>query len=256
MPAHQREGEKVTLRETYDRLVPAIKKLVPEDNLQYLENTNEMHCNPDVPGGSKFSGVDNIFQVLERMSAEETERRITAREDDRRELIDAGAFKTAFLPAAKGPNDPPDLPEALYFKVNDVNGEIRIDQLKNLSTDTKVVVRREKGSSNTKSRDYAPASFTVAIGGREFPKTDFATVIVGRNPGSQKDVVWTIHPGSPIRAAQKDYPWSADLEVGGGVVVTTVGKLLEEGLTPESYIKITQGSHVELVGGDQVIREV
>lgn len=251
-----------SLKDTYDRLVPGVKNFVPEENLKMYQRTSEMHCNPDMPGGSKFYNVDNILQVLEKISASALAKKIANRTDDREALQKAGATERAFLPATKDSGAPEGLPEALYYKVEGVEGELRIDQLKNILLDTKVLVVREKGTREKKDKKYVPASLTAAIGEREFPKTDFATVIIGRDPGSDKDELWTVHPGAPIRAASKDFSWSSDLagpedEDGEkGVVVTTAKKLLEEGMSPDDYIKITRGEFDKLLDNRRVIREV
>ena len=257
-----KENEKIALRDTYDKLVPQVKQYIPEKNLPYIERTNEMHCNPDTPGGSKFKGVDNILQVLGRMSADDLVRRVQAREDDRAALITAGAPENSFLPARKGSDAPVSLSKALYYKVDGIQGELRIDQLKNLLSDAKVVVMREKGTREKGEKSYTPASFTVAVGEKEFPVADFATVIIGRDSDTMEDEIWTIHPGPPIRPAFGDYAWSTDLagpddkDGEQGVIVTTVGKLIEAGMAPDDYIKITHGSHNELLAGRRIVREV
>ncbi len=253
---------KVGLSETYERLLPGIKKYIPDSSLSYLETTNRLHCDPNTPGGSKFTGVDNIFQVLELMQAGRLEKQVNERQDDRSELMKAGAPDSSFLPAKKDNTMPADLPEALYYKVDGIEGELGIEQLGKLSADTKVIVKREKGNRIEGDRNYAPASLIAVIEQRELPKTDFATVIIGRDPGTDHDDLWTIHPGPPIRPSLKDFPWSKDLagpeDKDGvkGVIITTVGKLMEEGMSLDDYIKISRGRIEEVVGQDTVVREI
>jgi hypothetical protein len=230
---------------------PNIKPLMPESNLSYYETTNVMHCGPG-EGGSKFDDprVKNIIDVVEMR--EDLKDKVAARKDDRDRLRELGASEQSFLPATKGADAPEGLPEALYYIVEGVEGRLGVTQLKDLQPETRVLVRREKGKSDPKEKTYAPVSFTVINGSKEdMPKTDFATIIVGRNGGAEgKDEVWTVHPGAPVRPAMKEFPWTADLrspeEVPAGekqeVRVMTVQELLEKAdLGVEDYVKIVPG---------------
>lgn len=257
----KRMGQETT-RDTYLKLSPDLKKFIPEKYLSMYEGTSVMHCDQNAPGGSKFHDVSNILQVLERIKGDQMVARIKACEDDREKLLSLGAPERAFLPAPQGEKLAEGIPNALYYKIEGVEGELRIDKIKNLPVDTKVVVCREKGIRDQTSREYAAASLTAVIGEREFPKVNFATAIFGRDPGTNEDELWTVHPGLPIRPALKDFPWSANLagpqETDGekGVIVTTVGKLIESGLTSEDYIKVSHGTLEDVVNGQSIIREI
>lgn len=238
-------------------VLPELKALLPEENLSYYESTNAMHCGPG-EGGSKFNDdrVKDIFDVI-AMRPDLMEK-VKQRLDDREALKVAGAPESAFLPAVKGADAPPGLPEALYYKVEGVEGRLGIVQLKDLPSDTKIMIHREKGVSKTGEKSYTPVSFTVIKGSVEdMPKTDFATIIVGRSGGAEgKDEVWTMHPGAPVRPIMKEFTWTQDLrspeELAEGEVqkvrVMTVGELLAQAdLSPEDYVKITPGALDEVV---------
>ncbi len=161
------------------------------------------------------------------------------------------------MPATKGPEAPAGLPEALYYKVEGVEGRLGIEQISQLSPGTKILVRREKGSSDDKEKQYVPASFTAVIGKEgELPKTDFATVIVGRSGGADApDEVWTVHPGAPIRPFMKDFDFTRGLkspqetaegEKQGALLLTVEEVLSQTDLKPDDYVKLTQSDESEM----------
>lgn len=255
-------GKETSLRDTRMSLSGAIQALVPEAMLGHYEQTNRMHCGPG-EGGSKFDSISNIFEVLEK--APDLARRVAERTDDREALIAAGAQESAFLPATKGPEDPAGLPEGLYFKVDGVEGRLGIIKLADLPPETKLLVMREKGGSNPAEKGYVPASFTVVQGTVEdMPKVDFATVIVGRSGGDEgENAVWTIHPGPPARPVSKDYDWSKDLrspdetsegEKQGVRVVTVAELLLQDGMSPNDFVKLAPGNLKDVLEKYQVMQ--
>lgn len=110
-----------TFAQRLEALPESVRPLLPPENAEYLARTNDMHCNPDAPGGSKFApaaegGVDNILQVVERMGVDELARRVAAREDDREALLAAGTREDAFLPATKREGDPEGPPKRCIIK--------------------------------------------------------------------------------------------------------------------------------------------
>jgi len=201
-------------------------------------------------GGSKFTEIANIFEVLEKDGVRIAEA-VKARTDDREALLRAGASERAFLPSTKAEADPEGLPEALYYKVDGVKGKLGIEKIGNLDPATRILVRREKSAKDDQGREKVPCSFTVIQGNPEdMPDTDYATVIVGREGGDKaKDELWTIHPGAPIRAAQGDFLSGSESLPGPEdgkkqrVMVTTVQELLNSGrMTKDDYVKIVPGS--------------
>lgn len=252
-----------TFKDQWMRLSPDLKKLLPQENLSYLEKTNQMHCGPG-EGGSKFDDpkVDSIFDVVGMR--EGLSEAVSERKDDREALIAAGAPQDAFLPAVKGADAPPGLPEALYFKVDGVEGRLGIIRVSELSPETRVLVRREKGKSDPSDRKtYAPVSFTVIQGTVEdMPKTDFATVIIGRDGGDEStNAVWTVHPGAPIRPAGGEFPFTSGLlgpdEVPEGekqpARVMTIAELKSmANLGEKDFVKIIPGNLEETVSKYQL----
>ncbi|MBI2644576.1 hypothetical protein HYW94_00125 [Candidatus Uhrbacteria bacterium] len=250
MPELSSEFGIASLEETKKKLPHDIQALVPSDMMSYYNQTNDMHCAPG-EGGSKFTDakVENIFDVLQKVP--NLGERVAQRTDDREALKAAGAPDSAFLPSTKTPEHPEGLPEALYYKVDGIEGRLGVIQLKDIPLDAQILIRREKGKSDPSDRKtYTPASFTYVNGTvYDMPRTDFATVIVGREEG--KDSVWTIHPGAPVRPILKEVgDWSGKLksaeETPEGekqlVKVMTLEELMKEaGLGLEDYIKITPG---------------
>jgi hypothetical protein len=245
-----------SLEETRKKLPNDVQALVPSDMMSYYNTTNNMHCAPG-EGGSKFTDakVENIFDVLQKVP--NLGDRVADRTDDRDALKVAGAPDSAFLPNTKTVAHPAGLPEALYYKVDGIEGRLGIIQLKDIPSDAHILVRREKGESNPENKKtYAPVSFTYIHGTvYDMPRTDFATVIVGRESKEDgtagENTVWTIHPGAPVRPAMQEIgDWSKKLpgpdEVKEGekqlVRVMTAEQLMQEAsLTGEDYIKVTPG---------------
>ncbi len=229
-------------------LAPDIKKLLPDEG--YVESMNNMHVVPG-EGGSKFTDprVGNILDVVNMYK--DLAKKVAGREDDREALMAAGAPSNAFLPSTKTEGMPAGLPEALYFKVDGVEGRLGIARIGDMDPGTRVLVRREKGQSDPKVKPYVPVSFTVVRGTVEdMPKTDFATIIVGRSPGDE-DGVWTLHPGAPIRPAGGEYSFTGGLigpdEVPAGEkqparVMTLAEVKAGAGLSDNDYVKITPGN--------------
>ncbi|PIR93625.1 hypothetical protein COT97_05670 [Candidatus Falkowbacteria bacterium CG10_big_fil_rev_8_21_14_0_10_39_11] len=238
-----------TLKDAYNALPPKIKSFIPEANFSYYEGTNRLHCGPQKTGGSKFVGLDNIFQVFNHIDIKKLIERIKEQNDDRDELKDAGTPESAFFPAKRLTEHPAGLPEALYFKIPDIKGTLSIQKLSDLPDDTRVLVAREKGHGNPEKKEtYNPASFTAFIPDQDMPTSDFATVIVGREADSTDFSLWTLHPGPPIRPLLTDFNWTANLksseEISGTekptAIVTTVGEL-KKYLGHDDYIKISTG---------------
>lgn len=237
-----------SLAETIDKFPDDLQTLVPPENLPVLERTNQMHCGPEETGGSKFEGVGNILEIVAQDATRIIEG-IHSRLDDRDVLMAAGASPDAFLPSSKAGDAPEGLPEALYFKVEGIPGSLRVAPLQDLDPSTPIVVMREKSRKDENGVEQVPASFTAFLGKEEFPQTDFATVIVGRNGGeSGQNQLWTVHPGAPIRPATGDFFEGSDKLVPPvegeptPIIVKTIAELIESGqMTPESHVKLSSG---------------
>jgi hypothetical protein len=239
-------GENQSFTQTLSKLPADLRQLLPENSLTYLLQTNEMHCNPNKPGGSKFTEVGNILEVLLKDASRIAEK-IKQRQDDRDALIAAGASEHAFLPATKNENHPATLPEALYYKIDGVKGKLNIIQLKNLNPNTKIIIRREKSLLNSQGQEKSPCSFSVVFpNDTKSPKIDFATIIIGRAESEpRKDTLWTIHPGVPIKPIENDFiPGSESLPppIEGKkqkvIIITAAELLATKQFQPDDYIKI------------------
>lgn len=243
-------------------LHPETKVLLPDRNYSHLEQTNAMHCGPG-EGGSKFTDarVRNVLDVV-NMRADLAEK-VQAREDDRDALKALGVSDRAFLPSTKTEGMPVGLPEALYYKVDGVEGRLGIIQIDEVPAGTKVLIRREKGVSDKENvGSYAPVSLTAICGAlEEMPKTDFATIIVGREADGVNEI-WTVHPGAPIRPMMTEFDLSRGLSGPGEVAegakqpvrLVTIEQLRA---LPEpagkDYIKITPGNIDEIAAQYNVL---
>ncbi len=245
--------EKPSFSQTLSGLPADLRHLLPESSLPYLLKTNEMHCDATKPGGSKFTEVENILEVLLKDASRIAEK-LKQRTDDRAALIAAGASDRAFLPATKTAQHSATLPEALYYKVDGVKGQLNIIQLKDLSPDTKIIVRREKSLINSQGKETAPCSFSIVLpDASAMPLVDFATVIIGRKGDEpRKDELWTIHPGAPIKSVENDFIPGSELlppPIEGEkqkIIVLTVAELLRTNqFQPDNYVKIIIGDENE-----------
>lgn len=242
--------------ETIWELPASVRKLLPEANMAYYKKTSEMHCDTTKPGGSKFTEIGNILEVLKK-NAFKISDGVKERIDDREVFKAMGVNERVFLPATKTPEQPEGLPEALYYKIEGFKGKLGIVQLKDLEPSTKIIIRREKSVVDEKTgKEKVPCSFSVIKGSiDEMPDVDFATVIVGREGGENgKNELWTIHPGAPIRSSEGDFiPGSENLkgpEEGKKqkIILTTVKELLGNGkMTENDYVKIINGKEEEII---------
>jgi len=223
--------------------------LLPDAYRPYYEKTNAMHCGAG-EGGSKFVDprVRSIFDVVGM--APELAQRVRERKDDRERLLAAGAAESAFLPAIKGPEAPSGLPEALYFLVDHVEGRLGVVPVSEVSDETPVMVRREKGHGRVGEEGYAPVSLTVMRGRsmEDMPHTQIATIVVGRDYDAQgnrvsDDVVWTVFPGLPSRPMRyAEYPWTQDLDDPNKIRVMSMREAKEKfSLKPDDTVKVVPG---------------
>ncbi|MDD4332788.1 MAG: hypothetical protein PHT51_01625 [Patescibacteria group bacterium] len=249
------EKEK-TFDQTLSELPDSVKQLIPDNNLGYYKKTSEMHCDTKKPGGSKFTEIGNILEVLKK-DAPKIDTGVEKRTDDREALLAVGASERAFLPATKTPGQPEGLPEALYFKVDGFKGKLGIIQLKDLDPNTKIIIRREKSVIDEKTgKEKVPCSFSVVKETVEdMPDVDFATVIIGREGGENgNNELWTIHPGAPIKSSEGDFIAGSETLSGPKegekqkVIIITAGELLKtEKMTENDYVKIINGKENDII---------
>jgi len=183
-----------------------VARVLPDEQKGYFEDTERKHFDPEAGAGSIFTEVKSLPELL----ALAIRQRGDLEGDDREQFIALGVNPESLLTFCR------------YLKVN-TGGEIGIKSTRDLSPDTKVkVIRMKRG---------APCS--LIIESNDFPKTDFGTIIIGPNEKSEttlpddpeqstEEMVWTVHPGLPIRPSTGDL-WLEGSEITVRDVVKKYG---------------------------------
>lgn len=199
-----------------------INAILPSEQIDYLADTARKHWGPSAIG-SRFNravsdrdnpdaGVGKIKDLVTLLETAQAQRG-DLKGDDRNILVEKGVSPEALLSFCR-------------YLVVEVPGEVGIIQAKELPNDTKVqVVRRKHG---------APCS--LVIKGNEYPRVNFGVIIIGPNERQKdedsepttKEMIWTAHPGLPIRPSEVDI-W----EEGSTVTVADVKEKLGE----EAYLQ-------------------
>jgi hypothetical protein len=162
-----------------------VEAVLPKEADGYFQDMERKHFDPQRAVGSLFTEAQNLRGLLEQAASQ----RGGLSGDDRQKFIDMGVKPEALLGVCR------------YLKV-ETPGEVGIVSVKDLSPDTQVKVIRTKQG--------APCSLVVE--GKNLPKTDFGTIIIGPNEKSKPEdlepstteMVWTVHPGLPVRPATED----------------------------------------------------
>lgn len=154
------------------------------------------HFDPEKGVGSLFTEIENLQDLLEKA----IEQRGNLDGDDREKFIAMGVPPEALMAFCR------------YLKV-ETPGEVGIANVKDLAPDTKVKVIRTKQGT--------PCSLVVE--GQNLPITDFGTIIIGPNEKgkkpddpepSTKEMIWTVHPGLPVRPVTEDiWPEGSEITV-------------------------------------------
>ena len=161
--------------------------LLPDDKQEYYADLNRKHFDPTTAIGSVFAAVSSIEELLTVAEAESG----GLERDDRELLVAAGVSAEALLPQCR------------YLQV-DTPGEVGLVTISACSDDEPVQTIRTK--------EGAPLSLVVKR--PQLDPTDKATLIIGPTEDGQGELVWTAHPGLPIRPASEDiWPEGADLTV-------------------------------------------
>lgn len=188
--------------EIEQRLDLEVNQVLPEEKSAYFADMGAKHFVPETAVGSLFTDVHDLRSLL-RLA--QTQRGGLAG-DDREMFIALGAPEASMLPQCR------------YLKV-ETNGEVGIESVKELEPTTAVKVVRTK----------ADAPCSLVIEKDEMPSISFGTIIIGPNgqlhPGdpepSTSELVWTVHPGLPVRPAMGDI-WEEGSEI---TVMDVVDKL-------------------------------
>ena len=173
-----------------------IAKVLPKEMAGYFEDTEKKHFDSATAIGSLFTEV----KTLEGLLVKAIEQRGNLDDDDRKQFIAMGVPPDAMLGFCR------------YIKVN-TPGETGIRSIKDFPPETKVkVIRAKRGT---------PCSLVVETD--NLPWVDFGTIIIGPNERSEmakpedpmpstKEMIWTVHPGLPVRPAEKDF-WMEGTEI-------------------------------------------
>lgn len=180
-----------------------VYKVLPQEQAGYFQAMNDKHFVPEKAVGSLFTEVRDLSELLELA----IEQRGNLDGDDREEFIRMG------MPAGTL------MPQCRYIKVNTL-GEVGIIKSTSLSPDTRVRVIRTK--------PHTPCSLVVE--GEELPKVDFGTIIIGPNDKekpedpepSTKEMVWTVHPGLPVKPATEEI-WEEGSDITVQEVIDKLG---------------------------------
>lgn len=211
---------KVFQAPTVEDVESQIRQVTPEEHAGYFKQTEEKHFDPEKAVGSLFTKEKNFNDLLKKA----IEQRGNLDGDDRDQFIAMGVKPDALLPFCR------------YLKV-DTEGEVGIKDIKELPSETKVKVIRTK--------EGAPCS--LVIESDEFPEVGFGTIVIGPNEKakdakpedpepSTKEMVWTVHPGLPVRPAMED-SWPEGSEITVSDVIEKLGR--------DVYLNVKKTSNVE-----------
>ena len=185
----------------YDKQMQAY---LPAEHLGYFKDMEIKHFDPEKGVGSLFTEIKDLKNLLEKT----IEQRGNLDGDDREKFIAMGVKPEALMAFCR------------YLKV-ETPGEVGIANVKDLAPDTKVKIIRTKQN--------APCSLVVE--GQNLPITEFGTIIIGpnekgKNPDdpkpSTKEMIWTVHPGLPVRPATEDI-WPEGSEITVKDVIERLG---------------------------------
>lgn len=165
----------------------AIAELMPPEQAEYFAAIDAKHFDPETGVGSLFTECKNLKELIVLA----LQQRGSLEGDDRAKFLELGVPDKALLP------------ECRYLLI-ETTGEIGIVNINDsrLQPDTEVRVERRKPN--------VPCSLIVSL--QEFPQTNIGTIVIGPNEKfdhnspepSTKEMIWTAHPGLPIRPATAD----------------------------------------------------
>jgi hypothetical protein len=180
-----------------------IAAVLPAEHAGYFKDTQDKHFDSEKAAGSLFTEV----RTMEDLFKLAIQQRGSLDGDDREKFVAMGVDPSALLAFCR------------YLKV-DTKGEVGIKAAKDLPPETKVkVVRTKQG---------APCS--LIIESDEFADADFGTIVIGPNEKSKpedsepstKEMVWTVHPGLPVRPIASD-TWQEGSEITVAEVISKLG---------------------------------
>ncbi|MBI4160464.1 MAG: hypothetical protein HY506_00980 [Candidatus Yanofskybacteria bacterium] len=180
--------KRIALKEELDELDKetrsGAKRFFPMEQHQYIDSINKKHWGENAIGSRFLEGYG-----LRSLIKTAIKQRGGLDGDDRKMLEEMGVNPQALMP------------ECRYLVVK-VPGEVGIVKAGELPDATPVRIVRTKTGT--------PCSLVVE--GKDFPKSDIGTIIIGPNEKQKpddpepttKEMIWTAHPGLPIRPAKDD----------------------------------------------------
>ncbi|MEM5861258.1 MAG: hypothetical protein QXJ20_02595 [Candidatus Aenigmatarchaeota archaeon] len=212
------EGLKRNKKIHKERAAAQTAKLLPYEHLDYFKKINSQHFGEQKEAvGSFFVKVPDLESLLTLAYTQ----RGTLKGDDRGKIkklmkkagLSQEEIEKAFLPECR----------YLLVKTEGRIGMIRVDQL---DPNTEIKIKRLK--------EGVPASLIVEVeSSKDFPFVNYGVIIIGPNEKekpedpepSTKEMVWTAHPGFPIKPAKGDIKeWEGRDSVSVKEVIEKLGK--------------------------------
>jgi|GEM_PF-2900239 len=156
--------------------------LLPAEMSEYYDKMHDKHFVRETAIGSLFTEVKNMDDLLE-LTIKQRPQGLSG--DDRVKFAAMGVSPDGLLPQCR------------YLLVKTA-GEVGIVSIKDVGQAESVYVERTKPGTPC----------TLSVTRENMPQTDIATIIIGPNEqenGSTEEMIWTVHPGLPIRPAREDY---------------------------------------------------
>lgn len=180
-----------------------VSRVLPQEQVGYFQAVHDKHFVPETAIGSLFTDARNLHELLQIAAGQ----RGGLDGDDREEFIRRGVPAGALMPQCR------------YLMVH-TPGEVGITRVSDLPPDTEVQVIRTKPQT--------PCSLVVER--EKLPSVDFGTIIIGPNEKEQpkdpdpstEEMVWTAHPGLPVRPATEDI-WEEGASVTAEEVIAQLG---------------------------------
>ncbi|OHA20565.1 MAG: hypothetical protein A2849_03075 [Candidatus Taylorbacteria bacterium RIFCSPHIGHO2_01_FULL_51_15] len=181
-----------------------VQAVLPGEHAGYFKDMETKHFDPEKGVGSLFTEIKDLQSLLDKT----IDQRGNLDGDDREKFIAMGVKPEALMTFCR------------YLEV-ETPGEVGVSSVKDLSPDTRVKVIRTKQG--------APCSLVVE--GQNLPTTKFGTIIIGPNEKGKKsddpepstrEMIWTVHPGLPVRPATQDI-WPEGSEITIQDVIDKLG---------------------------------
>lgn len=182
---------------TTPKIISRVDSLLPVDEVKYFKQIEANHFGSQTTG-SRFIEVSSLERLLELTSAQ----RGGLGGDDRDKFQQLGVPPSALV-------------EDCRYLMVETPGRIGIQKATDLAEDMPVKVVRTKPG--------VPCSLVVEVEPNNLPLTKYGTVIIGpKNDADPTEMIWTAHPGPPIKPAIADI-WPEGTTITATNVVAELG---------------------------------